>query len=155
MTLTSDLLIRPVVRADFDQWYGLFEEYNAFYGRTGATALSDEITERTWLRFLDPAVPMSALVAEDGGRLVGLAHYLFHLSTISTSPSCYLQDLFLHERVRGRGVGRALIERVFEEAAAAGAARVYWQTRESNLAARMLYDRLAERSDFIIYRRLL
>ena len=151
----SDLLIRPVVRADFDRWHGLWDGYNAFYGRAGPTALADEITEQTWLRFLDPAVPMSALVAEDGGQLVGLAHYLFHLSTISTSSTCYLQDLFTHERARGRGVARSLVERVFQEAAAAGAARVYWQTRESNLAARTLYDRLAERSDFIIYRRSL
>ena len=52
--------------------------------------------------------------------LLGLTHYLFHRSTTSIQPSCYLQDLFTNEAARGKGVGRALINGVYEQAKLAG-----------------------------------
>src|ERR1043166_7051472 len=84
--------VRPVKRADFDQWLPLWEGYNKFYGRSGATALPAEITRTTWARFFDAAEPVHALVAESDGRLVGLTHYLFHRSTIMLGPTCYLRS---------------------------------------------------------------
>jgi GNAT superfamily N-acetyltransferase len=107
------------------------------------------------MRFFDAYEPMHALVAERGGRLVGLAHFLFHRSTTSIAPNCYLQDLFVAEAQRGAGIGAALIAAVYEKAAAAGAPRVYWQTHETNATARRLYDKVAENSGFIVYRKLL
>jgi GNAT superfamily N-acetyltransferase len=86
---------------------------------------------------------------------VGLVHYLFHRSTTLIEPTCYLQDLFADERTRGRGVGRALIEAVYERAKIAGCTRVYWLTHETNATARKLYDRLAENTGFIVYRKQL
>lgn len=148
-------LIRPVTAADFAQWLPLWDGYNAFYGRSGPTALPAEITRSTWLRFLDPAEPVHALVAERDGRLLGLTHYLFHRSTIHIELVCYLQDLFTAEGVRGQGIGRALIEEVAARARDAGAARVYWLTHETNQTARQLYDTLATNSGFIVYRRQL
>ena len=146
-------LIRPVDRADFDQWLPLWDGYNKFYGRSGATALPAEITRTTWARFFDAAEPVHALVAENDGRLVGLVHYLFHRSTTLIGPTCYLQDLFTAEAARGKGVGRALIEAVYQQARTAGAARVYWLTHETNATARRLYDLVAEHSGFIVYRK--
>ncbi|NUO71832.1 MAG: GNAT family N-acetyltransferase [Frateuria sp.] len=131
----------------------LWEGYNAFYGRAGDTALPAQITAMTWSRFFDAYEPVHALVAEADGRLLGLAHYLFHRSTIRIEPSCYLQDLFTVPQARGHGVGRALVEAVYERARTAGCSRVYWQTHESNAAAMALYDKLAERSGFVVYRR--
>jgi GNAT superfamily N-acetyltransferase len=148
-----EAVVRPVVASDFVQWLPLWDGYNAFYGRAGLTALPAEITWASWLRFLDPGEPVHALVAEARGELVGLAHYLFHRSTIRIEPICYLQDLYTVESARGQGVGRALIEAVAERARAAGTTRLYWQTHESNHAARRLYDVVAERSGFIVYRR--
>jgi GNAT superfamily N-acetyltransferase len=95
------------------------------------------------------------MVAENGGRLVGLVHYLFHRNTTMIGPTCYLQDLFTAEAVRGHGIGRALIEAVYQRARAAGSTRVYWQTHETNLTAMKLYDKVAERSGFVVYRKLL
>lgn len=146
-----DLRIRPVAGTDYAQWLELWDGYNAFYGRAGATALPADITQKTWARFQDPNEPVHALVAEAGDRLVGIAHYIFHRSTIAIGPSCYLQDLFTAQTQRGTGVGRALIEALYTRAREAGAARVYWQTRESNVTARQLYDKLAETSGFIVY----
>jgi GNAT superfamily N-acetyltransferase len=151
--MPEEFSIRPVDRTDYDAWLGLWEGYNAFYGRIGATALAPEITTCTWQRFFDGYEPVHALVAERDGRLLGLAHYIFHRSTTAIGPNCYLQDLFTIEAARGLGVGRALIEDVYRRAQAAGSSRVYWQTQEGNAVARRLYDKVAELSGFIVYRK--
>jgi len=153
--MSSPVQIRPVTRADYDQWLPLWDGYNAFYGRSGATALAPDITQMTWGRFFDGYEPMHALVAESDGKLVGLVHYLFHRNTIMLGPVCYLQDLFTDESLRGRGIGRALVAAVCEQAQAAGAGRVYWHTHETNATAMRLYDAVAERSGFVVYRRQL
>jgi GNAT superfamily N-acetyltransferase len=153
--MSDNLNVRFVARNDFDRWLPLWDGYNAFYGRSGATALAHGITETTWARFFDAYEPVHGLVAERGDELLGLTHYLFHRSTTAIEPVCYLQDLFAVEAARGKGVGRALIEEVYRQAKIAGAGRVYWQTHETNRTARTLYDRVAERSGFIVYRKLL
>lgn len=145
--------IRPVEPADFPAWKQLWDGYNAFYGRAGETALAPDITLMTWSRFFDAYEPMHALVAEREGRIVGLAHFLYHRSTIQIAPSCYLGDLFTADAVRGQGVGRALITAVYAHAKLAGAPRVYWQTHETNAVAMRLYDQVAERSGFLVYRK--
>lgn len=149
----ASFVIRDVTERDFHAWKPLWDGYNAFYGRSGATELPDDITLSTWSRFLDPAEPVHALVAESEGQLLGLTHYLFHRSTISVVDSCYLQDIFTVPQARGMGVGRALIEAVYAKAREAGASRVYWQTHETNATAMKLYDNLAEKSGFIVYRK--
>jgi GNAT superfamily N-acetyltransferase len=148
-------VIRAVAREDYRRWRPLWDGYNAFYGREGATALPEEITETTWNRFFDESEPVYALVAESDGRLLGLVHYLYHRSTILLAPTCYLQDLYTVPEARGRGVGRALIEAVYREARAAGSSRVYWQTHETNTLAMKLYDQVAEKSGFLVYRKVL
>lgn len=150
--MTPSIEVRSVRRDDFPAWQELWNGYNAFYGRSGATALPQEITQLTWLRFFDAYEPMHALVAEESGALLGLAHFLYHRSTIQLSPTCYLQDLFTLAAARGQGVGRALINAVYERAKSAGAGRVYWQTHETNAVAMQLYDKVAQRSGFLVYR---
>jgi GNAT superfamily N-acetyltransferase len=145
-------ILRDPKPSDFPEWKSLFDGYNAFYGRAGPTALAPAVTEMTWKRIHDPLEPVHALVAEEGGKLVGLTHYLYHRTTLAIAETCYLQDLFTVPEARGRGIAKALIEAVYERARAAGAARVYWQTHETNSTARRLYDRVAERSGFIVYR---
>jgi GNAT superfamily N-acetyltransferase len=108
----------------------------------------------TWARFFDAYEPVHALVAERGGDLLGLTHYLFHRSTTAIEPTCYLQDLFTSEAARGKGVGRALITAMYEQAKRAGSSRVYWQTHETNQTAMQLYDKVADRSGFVVYRKL-
>ncbi len=153
--MRSEIIVRAIEQRDFEQWKLLWDGYNAFYGRHGATALPEEVSRRTWSRFFDGYEPMHALVAEHKGKLVGLAHYLFHRSTISIGPICYLQDLFTLESTRGAGVGRALIEEVYRCAERAGASRVYWHTHATNATARLLYDKVAEDSGFVVYRKML
>ncbi len=153
-SLSEPVAIRPVEPSDYAGWRPLWDGYNAFYGRSGPTALAEEITQATWARFLDAAEPVEAMVAaEASGRLVGLVHCVYHRSTSRLQPVCYLHDLFTDASQRGQGIGRRLIEAVYERARLAGSSRVYWHTQEGNAAARQLYDRLARHAGFIVYAR--
>lgn len=149
------MTIRRVTQDDYNEWLVLWNGYNAFYGRSGPTALAPEIIQMTWGRFFDAYEPVYAFVAESNGKLVGLAHYLFHRSTITIEPTCYLQDLFTDSAMRGKGVARALIDEVYKQAELAGCSRLYWQTHETNHTAMQLYNKVAERSGFIVYRMLM
>lgn len=153
--MSGQLVVRMLERGDYPAWKPLWDGYNAFYGRAGETALAPEITQMTWSRFFDPYEPMHAIVAERDGALLGLVHFLYHRSTTAIAPSCYLQDLFTTESARGLGVGRALIHAVYEHAKAEGIPRVYWQTHETNATAMQLYDKIADKSGFVVYRKLL
>jgi GNAT superfamily N-acetyltransferase len=146
----NEITIRPLARTDRTQWEPLWQGYLAFY----KTSVPDDVTDLTFARFFDERVPMHALVAECDGEIVGMVHYIFHGSTWTKGPYCYLQDLFTAEDARGSGVGRKLIEAVYERAKEQGASRVYWLTQEDNATARGLYDKLAERPGFIQYRKL-
>ena len=148
----QDVVVRDIREADWERWLPLWEGYNTFYERVGPTALPETVTRTTWARFFDPAEPVHALVAEADGALVGLVHYLFHRTTTSIAPTCYLNDLFTNAEARGRGVGRALIEAVYGRAREAGSTRVYWLTHETNAVARRLYDQVSTMSGFIVYR---
>jgi GNAT superfamily N-acetyltransferase len=145
-----NITVRPIVRADRPAWEPLWQGYLAFY----KTSVPEEVTATTFARFFDATEPMHALVAERDGEIVGIVHYILHRSTWTTGPYCYLQDLFTAEHARGFGVGRKLIETVYERAKAQGASRVYWLTQEDNTTARALYDKLADRPGFIQYRKI-
>lgn len=145
------ITIRAVTADDLPAWRPLWDGYNAFYGRADDTALPEIVTQTTWRRFLDPDEPMFAIVAVREGRIVGLAHCLFHRSMTRIENVCYLSDLFTLGSVRGQGIGRALIGGVVERARAAGSTRLYWQTHETNVAGRRLYDKVAAHHGFIVY----
>ena len=141
--------IRSVRASDLGSWLPLWRGYQAFY----RTDIPDEATHLAWTRLLDPGEPMFAALAEDQGRAVGLVHWILHRSTWTPGPYCYLQDLFVLPEARGSGIGRRLIEHVYLEARQAECSRVYWLTHETNTEAMLLYDRIAERSGFVQYRK--
>jgi GNAT superfamily N-acetyltransferase len=144
----TDFRVRAMERADRAQWAPLWRRYLDFY----RAQVSDEVDNTTFGRIFDPLEPMHALVAERCNELIGFAHYLFQRSTWLINSQCYLQDLYVSEAIRGGGVGRALIAAVVGAAKEAGAARVFWNTHDTNAVARRLYDKVAERSGFIQYR---
>ena len=146
----SDIAIRPVGASERAAWEPLWRGYLAFY----KTSVPQATYDATWARLHDPNEPMWLLGAYVDGRLVGIVHYLFHRSCWTVSDYCYLQDLFVAEDARKHGLGRALIEAVYDAARKAGASRVHWLTHETNTAARGLYDTLADRPGFIQYRRV-
>lgn len=143
--------VRRLEAGDKTTWLPLFKAYVDFY----KAAVSDAVIELTWQRLLsEDEESMLGLVAlDDDGRMVGIATLVFHRSTWSPTFYCYLEDLFVDARVRGKNIGRTLIEAVYAEADARGATRTYWATEETNYRARGLYDQVATKTHFLQYRR--
>ena len=150
LAMTDSITIRSITSADRAGWEPLWKGYQAFY----EVDLPQEATDTAFARFLDPAEPMDALVAEHQGEIVGIVHFLYHRSTWTVANYCYLQDLFTLSSMRGKGVARALIEAVYARARKAKASRVYWLTQEGNATARILYDKIADLPGFVIYRKV-
>ena len=134
MTIT----IRPIAATDKERWLDLFKQYIIFY----KSSLSDEQFELVWQR-INSDFNINGLVAELDGQVVGLAHYIFRPSTWAENDFCYLEDLFTDPAVRGKGVGRALINELHKIAIAKGSKRLYWTTAPDNETARKLYDKVA------------
>jgi GNAT superfamily N-acetyltransferase len=132
------ILIRPINQNDKSRWLQLFKDYIEFY----ESHLSDAQYELTWQR-INSEYNMHGLVAEKDGQVVGLAHYIFRPDTWEIADFCYLEDLYVDPKVRGGGVGRALIKAVEQIATEKGSKRLYWTTAEDNEVARKLYDKLA------------
>ncbi|MER9158361.1 GNAT family N-acetyltransferase [Mesorhizobium sp. M0778] len=143
-------MIRVLQGDDQTQWRALWAQYLDFEG----TTLDAIVHDRTWTRLLDEAEPIHGALALAGGEAVGFVHYIFRRSTWSLSDSCYLQDLFVAPTARGKGYGRALIAHVCAEAANAGSSHVDWQTQAENSSAIALYEKVAERSGYIQFRKL-
>jgi GNAT superfamily N-acetyltransferase len=143
--------IRPLEQNEHADWLRLWRGYQAFY----KVDIPEATSAVTFRRLLDPAEPMKGALAHLEGRRIGLVHHIRHRSCWTVGDYCYLQDLFVDPQVRGGGVGRALIEYVYRVAAEQQCARVYWLTHESNAEAMVLYNRIADRSGFIQYRKIL
>ncbi|MEH2469052.1 GNAT superfamily N-acetyltransferase [Nitrobacteraceae bacterium AZCC 2161] len=148
--MAKNIEIRPVGADERAAWEPLWQGYLTFYKAT----LPAVATDTAWQRFHDPREPMHLLGAYVDGKLTGIVQYLFHRSTWTPGDYCYLQDLFVDSNARGMGLGRALIEAVYEKAKAAGASRVHWLTQNDNAQARILYDQVADNSGFMQYRKV-
>jgi GNAT superfamily N-acetyltransferase len=142
--------IRPVGPDECAAWEPLWAGYLAFYKAT----LPPETSDVTWARFHDPAEPMHLLGAYVDGKLTGIVQFIYHRSCWTVGDYCYLQDLFVADTARGLGLGRKLIEAVYARAKADGCSRVHWLTQPGNTTARLLYDRIADDSGFMQYRKI-
>ncbi|MEM7172711.1 MAG: GNAT family N-acetyltransferase [Pseudomonadota bacterium] len=146
--MADELIIRPLKADDHKDWRRLWTEYLSFY----ETSVSEEVYRTSFERLLSGEKgEYQCLIAAQGGKAVGLAHFLFHRFMWTVEDTCYLMDLYTDPDVRGNGIGRALIEAVHQAANANGVPSTYWATQEFNYKGRMLYDQVAERTPFIIY----
>ena len=142
------LIVRPLEQSDLADWRRLWTAYLEFY----ETRVAEEVYRSTWQRLFAPGeFEPKGFIAVLDGKAVGLTHYLYHRSCWSPVNNCYLQDLFADPDARGKGVGRALIKAVQDEAGKIGIKNVYWMTHETNATARKLYDSVARRTGFIEY----
>lgn len=142
----------PLAAGDFADWLPLWQGYLTFY----KTTVPEETTRLTFARLTGGGEPMGGFIARDpAGRAVGMVHWILHRSCWTTGDYCYLQDLFVAPDVRNGGIGRRLIEAVYAEARGRACSRVWWLTHETNLDAMKLYDKIADRSGFVQYRKLL
>ncbi|WP_312946768.1 GNAT family N-acetyltransferase [Agrobacterium sp.] len=142
------LQIRDAQPQDQADWLKLWRDYLAFYN----VDLAEEVTAHTWARVMDPVSRLSMRLAILDGQTVGFAIHHFHDSTWVKTPDCYLEDLFIDETIRGKGIGRALIDDLIAISKEKGWSRLYWHTDENNQRARKLYDSYVESDGHIRYR---
>ncbi len=142
--------IRRAKPEDRERWDPLWKGYQDYY----EVDLSDT-TDNTWQRLMaeSPDGPFCLVCLDDNDELVGFTTYLFHDHTWRPEPRCYLVDLYSTPRLRGKGIGRSLIEAVYEKADEHGCCQVYWLTQDFNEAGRRLYDKVAKLTPFIKYQR--
>jgi GNAT superfamily N-acetyltransferase len=139
--------IRRALPSDESAWRELWQGYCDFYGST----VSEEVTAHTWARILDASSSVHCVVAEQAGRVIGMANYVVHENTFELQPVCYLEDLFVSPSARGTGAGKALLQWLKDGLKREGWARLYWMTRNDNHAARKLYDQFVAADDFVRY----
>jgi len=139
--------IRRIEARDEQRWRELWDGYCRFYEREPAPANNDH----TWKRIRDAASPVHGIVAEEAGRVIGIANYIIHENTSTLTPVCYLQDLFVDPTLRAGGVGKQLIDWLVAEMKEQGWSRLYWNTKENNYRARGLYDKYTPHSGFLRY----
>ena len=149
VTADPETCIYALRPQDHSAWLPLWRGYQSFY----EVDIPSEVSALTWARLLDPDEPVAGALAWSGSAAVGLVHHIRHRSCWTAGDYCYLQDLFVSPAFRGLGIGRKLIEHVYAEASRQGCSRVYWLTHETNATAMRLYDRVAERSGFVQYRK--
>lgn len=142
------LQIRDAQPQDQTDWLKLWRDYLAFYN----VDLAEDVTAHTWARIMDPASRLSMRLAVLDGQMVGFAIHHFHESTWVKTPDCYLEDLFIDETIRGKGIGRALIDDLIAITKDKGWSRLYWHTDENNQRTRKLYDSYVESDGHIRYR---
>ena len=97
---------------------------------------------------------INMVVASDRGRLVGYALYFFNYSSFLAKPTLYLEDIFVLEEHRKRGIGFALFRKCVGIALAKRCGRMEWAVLTWNGKALKFYERLGARrmSDWYVYR---
>jgi GNAT superfamily N-acetyltransferase len=139
------LRISALTNGDRAVWEDLARGYKEFYQSPTTAAEFDS----AWSRLFSNT-GIHGIGARLDGQLVGIAHFIVHASTWAPSV-CYLQDLFTAPEARGKGVARALINEIADQARSLGAQRYYWLTQENNAVARILYNKIAKYNGFIRY----
>jgi GNAT superfamily N-acetyltransferase len=145
----AELEVRPIGRQELHELLPLVAGYQRFYG-----AEPDLERNRSFFSgFLHPSDDGLLLGAWVDGSLVGFATLYWFFSSTRAAQSVLMNDLFVRDDVRGRGVGRALINSALDEARRRGAAHLEWFTAPDNVAAQRLYDSMpdAERSTWYAY----
>ena len=141
------MVIRDPAPSDETAWRRLWAGYVTFY----EAEVAEDVTAETWRRMLTPGSGLVGRLADENGSVVGFTISVLHLGTWTKTPICYLEDLFVDPEIRGKGVGKALIDDLIVMARERGWSRLYWHTRASNATARRLYDRFVEADDFVRY----
>jgi GNAT superfamily N-acetyltransferase len=145
------LVIRDPQPGDEAAWRRLWAGYVAFY----TSEVSEAVTAATWQRLFMPGSGMLGRMAEWEGAVSGFTISIVHPRSWALAPICYLEDLFVDPELRGRRLGRALIEDLVALGRERGWSGLYWHTQQGNATARLLYDRFGKADDFVRYRILL
>jgi GNAT superfamily N-acetyltransferase len=145
------MIIRWADPKDEGEWRRLWQGFLDYY----QWPLEPAVTDFTWARLMDAACAMKMRLAMEGHRALGFAIHQHHPSTWVMGDDCYLEDLFVDPAARGKGLGRALIQDLMDQARSRGWKRLYWNTDQENETARRLYDSITPDDGHVRYRLVL
>lgn len=140
----AQIKIRPIEAQDFPAWLPLWDGNNLGQRH-------EAVTTETWARLTDPAYPVYGLVAEQGGELAGLVHYILHYTTGAIEQICYMQDVYVAPDFRRKGVARKLVAALTKRAMQEKWARIYWLAEADNIAAQALYKDCGIKLNFTLH----
>lgn len=150
----SDITVRYVTADDKKNWIEIWHCFRANYDKSIPNGLADS----NYTKFLDPKTPMWSGIALDKSKnnaVVGMVNFLSTPSTWNLEDIVYLNDLFVDSNTRGKGIGRKLIEFVYQEADKMGTPYVHWTTDYHNHTAQLLYTKVARLTPKLKYERVI
>jgi GNAT superfamily N-acetyltransferase len=138
-----------VTKAQFERLLPMIAAYQRFYE---AENIDEERNRAFFARFIDPSEDGMLLGAWHDGELLGYACLYWSFTSIAPGETVLMNDLYVDPSIRGKGVGRTLIEASTAVARERGAARLEWMTARTNATAQRLYDSTgAKRSEWVEY----
>jgi GNAT superfamily N-acetyltransferase len=141
--------IEPITEGQLDALLPMIAAYQRFYE---VEQIDDERNRGFFARFIAPSDDGMLLGAWSDERLVGYACLYWHFSSLVPAETVLMNDLYVDEGARGKGIGRALIEASAAVARERGAHSLEWATAPDNRTAQRLYDSTgAERSTWVEY----
>jgi GNAT superfamily N-acetyltransferase len=131
--------IRPAIPADTKAIFHLIQELAVYENLMHqVTGTPEDLGEHLF----GDAPYAEALVVELEGQLIGFALFFKNYSTFLTKPGLYLEDLFVQETYRGKGIGKALLKAVAQIAQNRGYGRLEWSVLDWNKPAIAFYRRM-------------
>jgi GNAT superfamily N-acetyltransferase len=147
--MASEVRIEPISPQQMDFLLPLIAAYQRFYG---VEDVDDERNRAFFFRFIAPSEDGILLGAWHNDQMAGYACLYWHFTSLVPAETVLMNDLFVAEDQRGKGIGRALIDASTEVARKRGAHHLEWATTPDNTAAQHLYDSTgAERSEWVEY----
>ena len=140
-------MIRDIQLKDKDQWEKLYKGYADFY----KVEMNDKILQTVWKWLHEKSHEVNGLVYEVDGNIVGLAHYIRMPSPLRGQDIGFLDDLFVDPTHRGQRVGEKILNKLKEISKSKRWNLVRWITREDNLRAKSLYNRVSEKTTWDVY----
>lgn len=143
----NNITIRDICATDKLGWESLWQQYLHFY----RADVSPEISDKTFSKLCQQQELVGLVAVNKQGQILGFMHLVYHASTWSDTNYCYIEDLFVDKSARGKNVAESLFNEAYKQAEVRESSRVYWMTQEFNSSARSLYDKIGQRTSFIIY----
>jgi GNAT superfamily N-acetyltransferase len=131
--------IRPATRADVPTLLALIRELATFEKRRHKAVVTEDDLVRDGF---GPQPKFRALIAEWEGQPVGYASFFYFYSTFLGRPALFLEDLFVLDQFRGKGIGKALLAAVAKLAVDEGCYGLRWEVLDWNQPAIDFYEKL-------------
>ena len=139
--------VREIQLKDKEQWQELYKGYANFY----KVEMNNQILETVWSWLHDKNHELNGIVYEIDENIVALAHFRRIPRPLKGKDVGFLDDLFVEPIHRGKKIGEQLLNELKKISKSKGWDLIRWITRDDNLRAKSLYDRVAEKIHWDLY----